>query len=163
MLKLPKLTREIQLSWFEPGCRIKQDQELIDLIVTNGYTQAVAIGDVAYFADHISFVDSVTNFGIYIVNQPFNFIELVTELNLLINKITPGGLIYLSLNKYLAHPMQYDNTLSSDYDIAILEFIEKNVCAKIEKYFPCGTDGGNCFNWAHPLTRFYLRINDENC
>jgi hypothetical protein len=49
--------------------------------------------------------------------------------------------------------------LSTNYDCAIEEFISKNVNGKIEQYFACGNDGGNQFNWAHPLTRFYLRVN----
>jgi hypothetical protein len=155
--------RSTQLSWFEPGHVIKQDQELIDLINNSNYTQALACGDVDFFADYVEFLANDTTsaeFCIFIINRSFKFNELVTELNSLIkNQLTNNSFIYLSINKYIALPDRYDVTLSVDYDIAIHEFISKNVHAHVEKYFPCNNDGGNQFNWVHPLTRFHLRVN----
>ena len=73
--------------------------------------------------------------------------------------MNPNGLIYLALNKYLVLPKCYDRNLSEDYDVAIEEFITKQINATVEKYYACGLDNGNRFNWVHPLTRFYLRVN----
>ena len=122
-------TRKKQLGFFDGTYVIKQDQDLIDLIEHNAYTRAVAIGDVGYF-------------------------------NAIIQKnMNPGGLVYLSLNKYLAVPRCYDANLPKDYDQAIQEFFKNHINATIESYQPCMLDGGNRFNWVHPLTRFHFRIN----
>lgn len=157
---LPSLTREKQLSWLEPGHMIKQDHDLISTIIDCQYTHALGYGDIDYFKSYINFVSSgPADFCIYIVNEPFDFIEVTTHVNHIIETdMNNNSLIYLSLNKYLAHPKQYDSTLADDYDCAIKQFITKNISAKVEQYHACENDGGQKFNWAHPLTRFYLRI-----
>jgi len=156
----PLPTRELQLSLFKGHCRIQQDQDLIDTITANTYTQALAVGDVEYFANFIEFVDTVPiNFCIYIQMEKFDFNDLVAKVNYIIkNQMVPGSLMYLAINKYMAEAKCYDSTLSADYDIALGQFITKNVYATVEKYLPCGLDGGNKFNWVHPLTRFWLRV-----
>lgn len=153
-------TRELQLSVFKENCRIQQDQELIDLIVANKYTQALGVGNISYFDEFIKFVNSgQVDFCIFMQQQEFNFNELVESLNNIIkHNMLPGSLIYLSLNKYVAIPDRYDCNLSSDYDTAIEQFISARVNANVEQYLPCGFDSGNKFNWVHPLTRFYLRV-----
>ena len=163
MHKIP-FTRELQLSLFNGDCRIQQDQDLIDLIASSKYTQALGVGDIDYFNKFIKFVNSgKVNFCIYIQQKEFNFNDLVEDLNRIIEtNMLPGSLIYLSVNKYVAVPARYDCNLSLDYDTAIEQFIKSRVNAKIEQYQPCGFDSGNKFNWVHPLTRFYLRIGNEN-
>lgn len=149
----------MQLSWFEPGHVIRQDQDLINTIVNGQYTHAVGYGDIDYFKNHINFVSSgPVNLCIYIANETFDFVQLIEHVNYVIKtQLNSLGLIYLSLNKYLAIPKLYDSELDNDYDCAIEQFVRKNVNAQIEQYYPCGNDGGTQFNWAHPLTRFYLR------
>lgn len=156
---MAKLTREIQLSWFAPGHIIRQDQDLIDTIVNGQYTQAVGYGSIDYFRNHIKFIDSgPSDFCIYIENKIFDFSQLIKHVNYVIKtQLNNNGLVYLSLNKYLAIPKMYDSSLADDYDCAIEQFVTKNVNARVEKYYSCGNDGGNQFNWVHPLTRFYLR------
>ena len=157
---MPKLTREIQLSWFESGSVIRQDQDLINTIVDGQYTQAVGYGNIDYFKNHINFVNSgPVDFCIYIVNKPFDFVQLIEHVNDVIKtQLNNNSLIYLSINKYLTIPKLYDSSLADDYDCAIEQFVAKNVNAQIERYHSCGNDGGNQFNWVHPLTRFYLRV-----
>lgn len=153
-------TRELQLGLFEGDCRTQQDQDLIDTIQANGYTQALAVGDADYFANFIKLVDTgPAEFCIYIQMEEFDFNTLVDHVNHIIKtQMNPGSLLYLSLNKYMAEAKCYDSTLSSDYDIAIGQFITKHVYANVEQYLPCGLDFGNKFNWVHPLTRFWLRV-----
>jgi hypothetical protein len=153
-------TRELQLSLFAGNCRIQQDQDLIDVIVANQYTTALGIGDVDYFNNFIKFIDSdLVDFCIYIQRKEFDFEDLVDRINSVIkNNMAPGSLMYLSLNKYVAIPNKHNDNLSADYDTAIEQFIGARVNAKIESYQPCGFDFGNKFNWVHPLTRFYLRV-----
>ena len=156
------LTRKTQLSWFEAGSVIHQDQQLVDLIQQNHYTKALGYGDIDYFKQYINIVESgPVDFCIYIENcfqQPYNFNELIDRVNYIIKMhMNSNGLMYLSINRYLAQPGRYAKNLSKDYDCAILEFVSRHVNARVERYFACGDDGGTRFNWAHPLTRFYLR------
>lgn len=153
------LSRERQTIWIGKECRILQDQELINLIIENNFSKAIGVGSVDYFKDFIEFVQSgPVNFCIYIQTQEYNFWALAEHLNdIIANGLTSGALLYLSINKYQAVADCYDNLLAEDYDTAILQFVQKNINAKIENYYPCGNDGGVKFNWVHPLTRFYLR------
>jgi len=152
-------TRKKQLGFFDRSYVIKQDQELIDLIRLNTYKKALGVGDIGYFAQFIDFVDcGPVDFCMYIQLDPFDFDDLIDNINAIIKKdIVTNGLIYLSLNKYIALPRCYDASLPDDYDQAIKEFITTRVNATVEKYFSCGQDQGNMFNGVHPLTRFYLR------
>jgi hypothetical protein len=159
MLILPKLTREIQLGWFKPDCVISQDQELINFINLHNYHQALGYGDVEYFKSHIKLVDcGPVDLAICIVNQSFDFVDLLQTVNEICRShLNPKGIIYLSLNKYLAVPSKTNKHLSDDYDLAIEQYVSQNVDCAIEQYLPCNNDRGDQFNWAHPLTRFYLR------
>jgi hypothetical protein len=154
----PDLTRKIQLSFFKPGCTIQQDQELIDIIANGKYTHAIGHGDIDYFSDYINFVQQgPVDLCIFIINHQFDFDDIVSQVNQTIQtQLRAGGLFYLSLNKYLAIPKNYDTTLPEDYDSAIEQFFLSRINFNICKYIPCGNDQGNQFNWAHPLTRFHI-------
>jgi hypothetical protein len=69
-----------------------------------------------------------------------------------------GGLIYLSVNKYLVTARCYAKELDEDYDQAIKQFVGQQITASIQTYWPCGLDRGNKFNWVHPLTRFLFKV-----
>lgn len=130
------------------------------MIQEHGFTQARGYGDIEYFAPFIEFVnDGPVDFCVIIKNDAFDFTELCDNVNSIIDQhMNPNGLIYLSLNKYLVKPRCYSPELSDDYDLAIEQFVGKNIKATIRTYKPCGLDHGNMFNWIHPLTRFLLEI-----
>lgn len=153
-------TRNLQLGFFNNGCRIKQDQELIDLIKEHKFTKARGHGSVEYFNKFIEFVqDQTVDFCIFIINEPFDFDILCQEVNTVIQQhMNANGLIYLSVNKYLVNPRCYSEKLNEDYDQAIKQFVESRIKASIQTHWPCGIDHGNKFNWVHPLTRFLLRV-----
>lgn len=159
MSNRPNASRDFQLSLFDPGCVIQQDQELIDVIVNGNYKQAIGYGDVDFFKNYITLVDQgPVDLGICILNHSFSFDVVVDQINQLIqNHMAVNGLFYLSINKYLARPDHYDLALPADYDSAIQQFVTDRINYKIEKYLACGNDQGNKFNWVHPLTRFYIR------
>lgn len=151
--------RSRQLSWLPPGTRIQQDQDLIDFIEQNAFEKCYAIGDVDYFRPWIQFVDQgPVDFCICIQIAPFDLDCLIDHINCVIQqKISPGGHVYLSFNRYQIAPKKYAEGLSDDFDTAIDQYVRGKIQAQVDRYIPCGGDGGNRFNWIHPLTRFYLR------
>jgi hypothetical protein len=156
--------RKEQVDAFGEKVIFKQDAELIDYIQKNQITQAFGVGaDVKYFSSHLTFVKSgPVNFCIYIVNEPFNFLELAKTLNYTLDKhVAPGGILYLAINKFLAEPVGVMLKLNDVYEVAIKEFIEQTVNAKIINFIYQPNDNGSYFNFAHPLTRFYLS-NENN-
>lgn len=130
----------------------------MDFIRRSGFTKCCALGDVEYFRCCIDFVQQEpVDFCIYIQNTEFDFDDLARDLNdVIATRVTPGGRIYLALNRYLIRPRRYAEDLSQDFDTAIGEYAARRILARIDTYLPCGSDGGNRFNWVHPLTRFYM-------
>lgn len=154
----PILNRDRQLSWLMPGSVIRQDQDLIDFIKSTGSSRAIGFGDVSYFNSHIEFVEtSLVDLCIYIQTKKFDLDELITHINSVIDQnIVDQGKIYLAFNKYQIYPRKYAQNLPDDFDEAIGVYVKQKIHARIDTYKPCGLDGGNKFNWVHPLTRFYL-------
>ena len=149
--------RSQQLSSFIEPVVFKQDHDLIEYIKQNSVTQAVAHGDVDYFKPYVEFVEGPADFGIYICNEEFEFNILARQVNDFLNQsINPKGILYLAINKFLARPV---NILpdSQQYDSAILDFFALRLMHTIEQYNYCAEDNGSYFNFAHPLTRFYIR------
>jgi len=145
------------LSFIEPVV-FKQDQELIDYIVHNSIIEATGVGDIEYFSSHVNFVSGPSLFGIYICNEVFYFEDLVTKVNIFLREsITPNGVLYLAINKFLAIPEKLLDSKKS-YDESILTYFTNALLqCDIESYQCTPQDNGSYFNFAHPLTRFYLR------
>jgi hypothetical protein len=150
--------REQQLSWSTESVSIHQDQALVNYIQSNCIQSAIIHGD-QFFSQYLIKVEhGPVDFVIWIENKPFDFDQLIADINLEIDThLAKNGVLYLSINKFLCVPKQYNNTLSENYEDAILEYVRDNVNAKIEKYLPNRNSTGDQFNWTHPLTRFYLR------
>jgi len=154
-----KIDRQRQLSWLKPGSVIRQDQDLIDFIRQNAFEKCYPVGNVDYFRPWIQFVDQgPVDFCICIQTAAFDLADLIDHINCVIQqKISPGGHVYLAFNRYQITPKKYADGLSDDFDTAIDQYVRAKARAWVDRYIPCGEDGGNQFNWIHPLTRFYLR------
>lgn len=151
--------RDRQLSWLIPGATIKQDQDLIDFIRSNGFKQCYAMGDAAdYFRTYIDFVkQGPVDFCLCIQNSDFDLDDLINDTNSMIAQhLSVHGRVYLSFNRYQIRPKRYGADLSEDFDTAIAQHVTRNIHARVDSYIACGEDAGNKFNWVHPLTRFYL-------
>lgn len=151
--------RDQQVNAFDQPVSFKQDVELIDYIRSQNYTSALAQGDVDFFCNYINFVkQGPVNFCIYILNEKFKWDELANNVNIIIEKdLVVNGIVYLSINKFLAEMPKTTYNLNDDYDLAIEEYVKKYINASIENYYYEPNDNGQHFNFAHPLTRFYLR------
>ena len=150
--------REQQLNWFIEPSIIQQDYDLIKYIKDNQLMYAILHGD-NFFSQYIKVVETGTvDFVIWIEKQSFDFDQLIVNINNVINcRLNNGGVLYLALNKYQAQARKYDIKLSQDYDVAIKEYLEKNINATIEQYLPNYNSTGTQLNWVHPLTRFYFK------
>jgi hypothetical protein len=150
--------REHQLAWFAEPVTIKQDQQLIDHIHHNQIKQAMVHGD-DFFSQYVNVVDQgPVDFIVWIQNQPFEFHQLVVEINNSIAaNLCADGTLYLAVNKFLCSKPQHGIDLPDNYDDAILEYLTDNVDAVVEKYFLDHNSVGSMFNWVHPLTRFYFK------
>lgn len=156
--------REQQLAVFQGNCAepvvIQQDHDLVDFIINNQYTTALAYGDTEYFSRYVNLVKTgPVNFCIFIVNEPFDFDEIVKKINTAIKyHIVNDGIIYLSINKFLAFPTRYSNDRNVEYDQLIYQYVNENINAEILSYSYVKNDKGSMFNFVHPLTRFYLKV-----
>lgn len=156
--------REQQLATFQKNCSaplvIQQDQDLIDFIHNNKYTTALAYGDTEYFNQYINLVkDGTVSFCIFIINSTFEFSDIVKRINDVIqHNVSKEGIIYLAINKFLALPVEYSKDPTGDYDQLIYQYIKDNVNAEILSYSFVENDQGTMFNFAHPLTRFYIKV-----
>jgi hypothetical protein len=150
--------RKLQLNAIKEPVIIQQDYDLVAYMRHNNITEAYGYGDIEYFSDYITFVEHATKFGIMIINTScYNFIWLKDTINdILQNKIQNDGVLYLAINKFLAYHVVQNSTNKDNYDLAIEEFIRINVNATIDSYQYEPNDCGQSFNFAHPLTRFYL-------
>jgi hypothetical protein len=150
--------REQQLGWFAEPVTIKQDQQLIDYIHNNQITQAMIYGD-DFFSQYVNKVNhGPVDFIIWIQNKPFEFHQLVDELNNNIAaNLCDNGILYLAVNKFLCSKPQHGIDLPDNYDDAILKYLTDNVDAVVEKYLLDRNSIGSMFNWVHPLTQFYFK------
>lgn len=150
--------RKQLLSWFVEPVVIKQDQELIDYIKQNNIQCAIMYGD-TFFSKHTKKVDcGPVDLIIWIQNQPFQFDQLVQNINHEIStNLSDTGIFYLAVNKFLCNEPQYGIDFPENYDHAILQYMQHNVDAVLKKYFLDYNPVGTMFNWVHPLTRFYFQ------
>lgn len=150
--------RKEQTSWFTEPVIIKQDQELVDYIKNNHIQHAIMYGDI-FFSQYVTKVNhGPVDFIIWNQNRPFNFEQLVTDINNEIAaNLSSNGVLYLAINKFLCVAPVTDISFPDDYDDAILEYLKNNVHAVVEHHFVDRNTAGTMFNWIHPLTRFYFR------
>jgi hypothetical protein len=155
----PILTwREQQLSWFADPVAIQQDQDLIDYIKNNQIQRALIHGD-NFFSQYVTTVDTgMVDFVIWMENQSFDFDQLIYNLNQTIaHNLHNNGVIYIAINKFLCQGRSYATELPDDYNESILTYLKTNVNATLESHLFDHSHSGSCFNWVHPLTRFYFR------
>lgn len=148
-------SRQIQLGSFSNPILIKQDHELICYLKDHSYQTVYGHGDIDYFRQFVNIVDHRTDFGIYIVNETFEYRRLIDHVNWVIeNRINHG--LYLAINKFFAVPTDEFRDLDADYDIAIGQLMRQKIDADIDSYQYQSNDRGQFFNFVHPLSRFYL-------
>jgi hypothetical protein len=146
--------KDTQLKWYG-GDYIQQDYDLEQFIIANRIRNIKYLGKSEHVKVMFGREKKPANMVIWLVNYKFQFSQIVKECNSELENLGPGGILYLSLNKFLATPEPQEN-IDTDYNLAIFDFMKNNVNYPILKYHSGAQDYGNKFNWAHPLTRFYF-------
>ena len=150
--------RETQLQWYG-GDTIQQDYDLEQFVIENQILSIKYIGDSTYLNSIIGKKSSSGQMCVYLVNPPNNHLvklsTIVSICNQELNELSPSGFLYLSINKFILDP-ELDTDAVDDYDSAIYNYVVSNINATLIKYHSGMLDGGQRFNWVHPLTRFYF-------
>lgn len=148
--------RDLLSSAFTDQIVICQDHELQSYINENNLLLAYGY-NADYFKKYIQIVDYKSTFGICIINERFTFHDLVNKINnILKNYIQNKGILYLSINKFLAQPESIF-PYTDDYDLALRDFVKDNINGTVLSYNYKADDDGSYFNFVHPLNRFYIQ------
>jgi hypothetical protein len=154
----------LQLRYFEEVCKIRREKNIEDFIITNGITRVHAIKDNTvldqFFQENqIDMVDPDLAELVVITDQRFSRLStsnMLMQLNKLLNSCDK---IYFCLNKYYlnANESIVDSTLPENYDVAIVEWLKKNlsdtVVLNLTEQF---VEDGSCFTWVIPSSEILL-------
>jgi hypothetical protein len=137
-----------------------QDHELISFAEQYEVNGINYVGDTQYLESVVGrHALSQYKMCVFVVNSLFDFDQVIATCNHEITNLPASGFLYLALNKFLAMPKSQDQ-LPDSYDSAIFQVITNGVNASLFKYYNCCIDGGQRFNWVHPITRFIF-INEN--
>jgi hypothetical protein len=152
----------IQLQWYH-GDMILQDHELLHFVQHNKINKIKYIGDSKYLEDIIGKKHSdIADMCIYLVNSFFDIQKVLEICNQEIRCLPKNGIFYLSLNKFLLQSAPQQQNIDANYDFALRDFVIAHVHFPLLRYYSGAVDGGQRFNWVHPLTRFYFTNENIN-
>lgn len=149
-----------RLSWYNSDIT-QQDHELLEFVIKNNINSVRYLGECIFLKPIVNRESNDPEMCIFLVNQPFKFSKIVSICNQEIKKLPLNGFFYLAVNKFLALSEPQENIVD-DYDDAIFNYVQKNVCYPIIKYYNGKDDYGQRFNWGHPITRFYFQHASSN-
>jgi hypothetical protein len=150
--------RKQQLKWYG-GDIILQDQELLNFVEHHHVEKIRYIGDSKHLELTIGKKSDQGEMCIYLVKSSFNLDHVVKVCNEELAQLAPGGILYLALNKFLLEPCTQES-VNPNYEAAIYDFVVSHIHYPVIRYHSGIIDGGQRFNWIHPVTRFYF-INEN--
>jgi hypothetical protein len=148
------------------GCKILQDEQLIDFIKQNNIISVAFDGepDIEYWQSKLPFCSINTPYNndllVIFVNQLYNKLE--EELVTIRQKIQANSpnWVYIAINKYLITTDQSWNTLTNNYDQDLIDIVSLSVTKldflKIKQSY-IEYDDGKYFNFVHPTTNIYYK------
>ena len=150
--------RKQQLKWYG-GDIILQDHELLSFVENHNIQKIRYVGDSKHLELLVGKKSEHGEMCIYLVKSPFKLDHIVDVCNQELDRLEPGGILYLALNKFLLEPCSQQN-VNANYESAIYDFVVSHIRCPLIRYHSGVIDGGKRFNWIHPLTRFYF-INEN--
>lgn len=150
--------RKQQLKWYG-GDMILQDQEILNFVEYQNIQNIKYVGDSKHLELTIGKKSNHGEMCIYLVKSPFKLDHIVEVCNQELERLAPGGILYLALNKFLLEPCS-QQTVNPSYEAAIYDFVVSHIRYPLICYHSGIVDGGKRFNWIHPLTRFYFTNED---
>jgi hypothetical protein len=143
-----------QLKWFQADMSA-QDYELKTFVEDHGIDTITYVGDTDRIESLLGKAGKSQQLCVYVVNSEFSFSDVAMQCMEQINKLDNNGVLYLSLNKFLAQPEPWSQS-QENYDMTILNYMITHVPRVLLHYHSGFVDNGWRFNWSHPLTRFYF-------
>lgn len=150
--------RKQQLKWYD-GDIVLQDQEILDFVEYHNIQKIRYVGDSKHLELIVGKKSEQGEMCVYLLKSSFNLDHVVAVCNEELERLGPGGILYLALNKFLLEPCAQP-TANPNYDPAIYDFVVTHINYPLIRYHSGIIDGGKRFNWIHPLTRFYF-INEN--
>jgi hypothetical protein len=150
--------RKQQLKWYG-GDIVLQDQELLNFVEYHNIQKIRYIGDSKHVELVVGRKSDPGEMCVYMIKSPFELDHVVEVCNQELDRLEPGGILYLSLNKFLLEPCALE-PVNPNYDATIYDFVVSHMRYPVIRYHSGIVDGGQRFNWIHPLTRFYF-INEN--
>ena len=157
LLNWHKLGKQ-QLKWYG-GDIVLQDQELLNFVEYHNITKIRYVGDSKQLELIVGKNSDQGEMCIYLVRSPFKLDHVVEICNKELKRLGAGGILYLALNKFLLEPCSQES-VNPNYEAAIYDFVVSNIHYPMIRYHSGIIDGGQRFNWIHPVTRFYF-INEN--
>lgn len=150
--------RKQQLHWYG-GDLVLQDQEILDFVEYHNIQQIRYVGDSQHLELILGKKSEQGDMCVYLIKSPFKLDHVVEVCNEELQRLRPGGILYLAFNKFLLEPCAQP-TVNPNYEAAIYDFVVSRIHYPLIRYHSGVIDGGKRFNWLHPLTRFYF-INED--
>ena len=150
--------RKQQLKWYG-GDIVLQDQELLNFVEYHNIQKIRYVGDSKHLELIVGKKSDQGEMCIYLIKSPFELSHVVEVCNKELARLAPGGILYLALNKFLLEPCSQE-AVNPNYEAAIYDFVVSHINYPVIRYHSGIIDGGQRFNWIHPLTRFYF-INEN--
>jgi hypothetical protein len=160
--------RRQQLQFFDKDFIIEQDAALINFINQNQIKSLALIGDpdAVYFQSrlpncNITMTPVVDMLAVFETVLEIKLEDFLVKLTMLTQLYQPCW-VYVAINKYVVNTDQAWKNLTDNYDNDLLDIITANIPGYREitrKYIL--NDNGIYFNFAHPTTNAYYRINRQ--
>jgi hypothetical protein len=147
---------------------IPQEQQLLNFIIENNIRTLQLVGDVdpiytKNISQHyITYAQDSPDLLIVIANHLDMKLENILELvDHLIHNFNPTW-IYIAINKYLVTTDKTWDNLTDDYDLDLLNIVSKYISKRNYKELVRNNilDQGSSYNFVHPTTNMYFKIND---
>jgi len=147
---------------------IPQEQQLLNFIIENNIKTLRLIGDVdPIYAKNIS-----QHYTTYDQDSPELLIVFANHLEMKLENIfklvdqqihdCKPTWIYIAINKYLVTTDKTWNNLTDNYDLDLLNIVSEYISKRNYKELVRNNilDQGSSYNFVHPTTNMYFKIND---
>ncbi len=157
LVKWHKTYGRIQKSYFKQPVKIRREKQIEDFVKLNGFTKCHVIKDNYILEDIKS--NPLSNCDIIIItSQHFSRYpcdQMITHIKKFLD-ICPK--LYLCLNRYYVNidNSHRDDSLSDNPNMAITQWLQKNLDSKIVDMSLDYDDNGRWFTWVIPDRHYFI-------
>lgn len=159
---IKKTWREIQKTFFDVKGHIEfeQDLRILNFFADSTDRLIYGYGDVDYFSDklNLSDINDYYNSGLIVINHELEVNDFIKELKEIKKKLVNADKIAIGINKFLLYTEQGNTTVNENYDMALKDIIIKEFNKFSLKHYCNVNTKGNVFNFASPVTQFFLTL-----